>query len=357
MTRKGWLLFIAMSVIWGVPYLLIKVAVREVDPIVVVFARTAIATAALFPVAAQRGALRRVYRRWLMIAGLACVQITGPFLLISYGEQHIASSLTSLLIAADPLLVVLFALRFDPSERVTGLRLIGLLIGMTGVFVLLGLDVGGDRYRLFGAVLVLFGTACYAASALLIKRPAVASLPSLGVIAVECASTTIILFPLALTRLPGKLPSLELIVSLLVLGLICTALGYLLYFALVAEVGASRGVVITYVNPAISVLLGITLLAEPLNAAIIVGFLLIIVGSWLSTGSSLPPLSRILVIRQQGHMRNKTEISRQNTSHFATRTECFCSKMAKILSVQKNACYSYIIFIVRLFSLTRRRYQ
>jgi drug/metabolite transporter (DMT)-like permease len=234
-----------------------------------------------------------------MIAVLACVQITGPFLLISYGEQHIASSLTSLLVAADPLLVVLFALRFAPSERVTGLRLIGLLIGLAGVIVLLGLDVGGDKYRLLGAALVLLGTACYAASALFIKHPAVASLPSLGVIAVECASATIILFPLALTRLPSKLPSLELIVSLLVLGLICTALGYLLYFALVSEVGASRGVVITYVNPAISVLLGITLLAEPLNAAIIVGFLLIIVGSWLSTGSILPPLSRIFGTRRR----------------------------------------------------------
>src|SRR5215472_4378262 len=133
MTRKGWLLFIAMSVIWGIPYLFIKIAVRELDPIVVVFARVGIATAVLLPVAAQRRVFRQLRGRLLAIAALACVQIVGPFLLISYGEQHIASSLTSLLIATDPLLVVLFALRFDPSERVTGLRLIGLLTGMGGV--------------------------------------------------------------------------------------------------------------------------------------------------------------------------------------------------------------------------------
>src|SRR5690242_17693131 len=103
MTRRGWLLFIAMSIIWGLPYLFIKIAVRELDPTVVVFARVGIAAAALLPLAIQRGALRQLRGRWLMVAALACVQIVGPFLLISYGEQHIASSLTSLLIATDPL--------------------------------------------------------------------------------------------------------------------------------------------------------------------------------------------------------------------------------------------------------------
>src|SRR2546425_7012942 len=288
MTRKGWLLFTAMSVFWGIPYLFIKFAVRELDPAVVVFARVGIATAVLLPVAAQRGVLRQLRGGMLAIAGLACVQIVGPFLLISYGEQHIASSLTSLLIAADPLLVVLFALPFDASERVSGLRLVGLLIGMGGVVTLLGLDVGGDAQRLLGAALVLLAAAGYAASALLIKRPAIATLPSLGVVTIMCVTATVVLLPLAVTRLPSKLPDLEVLASLLVLGLICTALAYLLFFALVAEVGACRGTVFTYVNPAISVFLGITLLGEPLNAAIIVGFLLIILGSWLSTGGVLP---------------------------------------------------------------------
>jgi drug/metabolite transporter (DMT)-like permease len=300
MTRKGWLLFTAMSVFWGIPYLFIKIAVRELDPAVVVFARVGIATAVLLPVAAQRGVLRQLRGGMLAIAALACVQIVGPFLLISYGELHIASSLTSLLIAADPLLVALFALRFDPSERVSGLRLVGLLIGMGGVVVLLGLDVGGDRQRLLGAALVLLAAAGYAAGALLIKRPAIAALPILGVVTVECITATIVLLPLAVTRLPSRIPSLEVMVSLLVLGLICTALAYLAFFALVAEVGASRGTVITYVNPAVSVLLGVTLLGESLNVAIIMGFLLIIAGSWLSTGGILPPpLGHLLRTRLQ----------------------------------------------------------
>jgi drug/metabolite transporter (DMT)-like permease len=322
MSRKGWLLFISMSVIWGIPYLFIKIAVKELDPSVVVFARVGIAAIILLPVAARRKVLRPLRERWLLVTGLACVQIVGPFLLISYGEQHITSSLTSLLIAADPLLVVLFALRFDPSERANGLRLLGLVIGIVGVVVLLGLDVGGDEQRLLGAFLVLLATAGYAASALLIKRPAISSLPTLGVVTVMCISATIVLLPLAVLRLPNKVPDLEVLVSLLVLGSICTALAYLLFFELVAEVGASRGTVITYVNPAVAVFLGVILLGEPLDAAIIVGFLLIIAGSWLSTGGTLPPsLSQRLRTSRQQQINGEVvdvgnaEVSRRDTSH------------------------------------------
>lgn len=288
MSRKGWLLFIAISVFWGIPYLFIKIAVRELDPTVVVFARVGIAAVVLVPVALLRGMWQQLRQQWRAIIVLSCVQIVGPFLLISYGEQHIASSLTSLLIAADPLLVALFALRFDLSERVRGLRLVGLFIGMGGVVALLGLDVGGDRQGLLGAGLVLLAAAGYAASALLVKRPTFATLPRLGLVAAACAVATVVLLPLAVIRLPNRLPDLEVMVSLLVLGLICTALAYLTFFTLVSEVGASRGTVFTYVNPVVSVLLGVTLLGEPLNAAMVAGFILIIAGSWISTGGALP---------------------------------------------------------------------
>jgi drug/metabolite transporter (DMT)-like permease len=293
MTRKGWLLFIAMSVIWGIPYLFIKIAVREIDPAVVVCARVGIAALVLLPIAAQSGALRKIGKRWYIICLLACIQIAGPFLLISYGEQLIASSLTSLLIAAEPLLVVLFAPLIDPGERVNGRRLIGLLIGMAGVVVLVGLDIGGNGQQLIGAAFVLLATCGYAVSALFIRRPLITAMPNLGVVAVECLTTTIVVLPLAVLRLPHVFPSAGVIASLLVLGLVCTTLAYLLYFALIAEVGASRGTVFTYVNPAVAVLLGIILLGEPLNIAIIFGFLLIILGSWLSTGGTLRAWKKI----------------------------------------------------------------
>ena len=241
MTRKGWLLFTAISVFWGIPYLFIKIAVRELDPTVVVFARTRDRSAVLIPVTAHHRMLQPLHRRWLAITTVSLVRTVGPFLLISYGEQHIASSFTSVLIATVPLLVALLALRFDPSEQVSGLRLIGLLIGMAGVVALLGFDVSGDKQKLAGAASVLLAATGYAVGALLIKRPILTTLPRLGVVAAECAIATVVLAPLAMRRLPNQMPDLKVMVSLLVLGLICTALANLTFFALVAEVGASRG--------------------------------------------------------------------------------------------------------------------
>lgn len=311
MTRKGWLLFAAMSVIWGIPYLFIKIAVRELDPGLVVFARAAIATAVLLPVALQRRVLGQLRGRLLlMVAGMAFLQIVAPFLLISYGEQHIASSLTSLFIASNPLLVALFALRLDPGERVNGLRLAGLLIGVVGVAALLGLDVGGDQQKLLGAIMVMLAAAFYAVAALFVKRPSIASAPRLGVVTMECLTATLVLVPLAVTRLPARLPSIEVLASLVVLGLVCTALAYLTFFALIAEVGAIRGAVVTYVNPAVSVLFGVLLLGEPLTVATVAGFLLIIAGSWVATGGKLP-LKRART-RQQPQAGQEVTAVRQN---------------------------------------------
>ena len=287
MTRRGWLLFLGMSLFWGIPYFFIKIAVAEIDPSVVAFVRVAIAALILVPIAFSRRRFQTLKGRWGILVLLCAVQIVIPFLAISYGEQHIASSLTSLLIASEPIVVALLALRLDKGERVSGLRLVGLGVGLIGVVVLLGLDVSGDEQRLLGAALILLAVICYAIGALLIRRPAIASAPSLDVIAGECLLALTVLTPLALLHWPTRVPSLGVLASLLVLGLISTALAWLVFFALIAEVGASRGIVFTYVNPAVSVLLGVTLLGEPLGLGTIAGFLLILAGSWFSTGGRL----------------------------------------------------------------------
>jgi drug/metabolite transporter (DMT)-like permease len=288
MTRKGWLLFIAVSIFWGIPYLFIKIAVRELDPTVVVAARAAIAAVVLIPMAVHAKTLGRLFRHWPLIVLFSIIHMVGAFLLISYGEQHVSSSLASLLIAANPLLVALLALGFDKSERVNGPRLLGLLIGMGGLFVLLGFDVGGDGQQWLGAIFILLAATGYAIGALLLKQRPLVELPRISVAAAECSITTIILLPLTLFRLPNTLPSPEVIASLLILGLVCTALALPTFFALIAEVGASRGTVITYVNPAVSVLLGVAFLHEQVTIATAMGFLLIIAGSYLSTTGSIP---------------------------------------------------------------------
>ena len=288
MSGKGWLLFGVMSVLWGVPYLFIRVAVHEVDPVVVTWARVGIAALFLLPIALHRRVLRQLRGRWAAIALLALVQIVAPFTLIAVAEQYVSSSLASLLIAADPLLVALLAFWLDRSERVTGARMIGLLVGITGVGLLLGFDVGGNAGMLLGCGLVLLAAAGYATGALLLKRPTYASLPSLGVVTAECAIATLVVAPVAVFRLPSQVPSPQVLGSLAALGLLCTALAWLAFFALIAEVGASRGTVFTYVNPAVAVLLGVLLLNEPVTAWTAAGFLLIVLGSWLSTGGTPP---------------------------------------------------------------------
>jgi drug/metabolite transporter (DMT)-like permease len=270
MTRRAWLLFAAVSLLWGVPYLFIKVAVAEVPPVTVVFARVAMAALLLGPVAARRGSLRGLRGRLPQLLLLSLLEITVPFLLISMGEQRIASSLTGLLIAALPLFVALLALRFDPAERVAGLRLLGLLLGIGGVAALLGVDLGGDSSALFGAAMVLLATLSYASSTILVKR-AFGGVQMLGVVTVATMIASVVLAPFAIVATPARMPSLHVSLALLALGVLCTAAALTLFFTLIVEAGPSRASVITYVNPAIAVALGVIVLDEPLTLAKIAG--------------------------------------------------------------------------------------
>ena len=290
MTRKGWLLFIAISLIWGVPYFFIKIAVRELDPVVIVCTRAAIGAVVLLPLAASQKMLRPLLSRWPILLAFSLIHMAGSFMLITYGEQFIPSSLASLLIAANPLLVALIALGFVKSERINGPRLVGLLIGMLGLVVLLGFEVGSNGRQMIGVAFLLLAALGYAVGALLLKHSPLAELPRIGIAAAECSITTVVLLPLTVTHFPTSIPSVKVIMSLLVLGLLCTALALPIFFALIQEVGASRGTVITYINPAVSVLLGVLVLREPLTLGIVAGFLLIIAGSWFSTTGTIPPL-------------------------------------------------------------------
>lgn len=282
MSRRAWALFIAMSALWGLPYLLIKIAVADLQPMLLVFVRLALAAIVLLPVAIAAGSLKGIRQRWRRLVLIAVVGIVVPFVLIAYGELHITSSLAALLIASDPLFVVLVALPFDRSERPSGARLIGLLLGFVGVAVLLGLDVGGDALGVVGGALIILASVCYATSAVLVKG--LKGMPMLGSATLTVGLAAIILAPAAAFNLPSSLPGPNTIVTMLALGLVCTALAYVLYYSLIAEAGAARASIITYVNPAVAVLMGVLVLGEPFTTGTLVGFGLIIVGCALATG-------------------------------------------------------------------------
>jgi drug/metabolite transporter (DMT)-like permease len=286
MSARGWVLFLAMSVIWGMPYLFIKIGVEELSPGFVAWSRVALAAAVLLPLAIKSGALRGLPLRWLV--AFAAVEIAIPFPLIGFGEVRISSSLAAILIAALPLVVSFLALRFDHAERPTRTRLLGMLVGLGGVVALVGIDIGGRGAELLGAAAVLAATLGYACGPLIVKRH-LADADPLGPVTAAMAIATIMLLPFGIADFPTEVPAADTLTAVVVLGLVCSALAFLVFFRLIAEVGPSRATVITYVNPIVALALGVAVLGESVTTGAVAGLLLILAGSWLATDGRLPP--------------------------------------------------------------------
>jgi len=269
-----------MCVIWGIPYLMIRVAVREVSPATLVFVRALIAAAILVPIAAARSELRPVLTRWRPVLVFALIEMAIPWVALASAERRVSSSLAALLIAAVPFTAVAIA-ALTGGERVDGSRLVGLVVGLGGVAAIVGLDAGStSAFGLAEMAVVVIG---YATGPWLLSRY-LEDLPSFGVIAVSLAITAAAVAPIAAFELPSSMPSTHVIASILGLALVCTALAFVLFFELIAEVGPVRSTVITYVNPAVAALLGVVVLNEQFTAGMAVGFVLVLTGSALATG-------------------------------------------------------------------------
>lgn len=288
MTPRAWLLFALSSLIWGVPYLFIRIAVDAgVHPAFVAWARVALGAALLVPIAVHRGAMRGLRRRMGAIVAYAATEIAIPFVLIAVGEQYVASSLAAILVATMPLLLALVAVWLSPKDRPTGLRIVGLIIGLGGVVALLGIDVAGRPHELFGALLVLLATLCYATAPLIVSRH-LADLDPLGPVAASLVVSTIALLPGAIAGWPAALPAPAALGAIAILGVVCTVFGLIVFFQLIAAAGASRASVITYVNPVVAVVVGVLALNEHVGLMSVAGLVLILGGSWLAAGSHPP---------------------------------------------------------------------
>jgi drug/metabolite transporter (DMT)-like permease len=282
-SRRGWLLFAVMSVIWGIPYLLIKVADGGVAPPVLVLARVTIGAALLVPIAIRRRELAVLvpYWRWLVL--FALVEIITPWFLLSEAETRLSSSLSGLLIASVPILVAVFSRLTGGQDRLTAVRWAGLLIGLAGVALLVA---GGGTHGDAGSIIeVLLVAVCYAIGPLIVARK-LSELPPLGMTAACLAFAAIVYAPLAAATWPTTVPRASVLAALASLGVVCTAIAFLCFFALIAAAGPARASVITYVNPAVAVALGIGILGERLTVAMAIAFVLILGGSVLATRTS-----------------------------------------------------------------------
>jgi drug/metabolite transporter (DMT)-like permease len=289
MSRRAWLAFTAISLIWGVPYLFIRIAVEGgVTPLVLAWSRVTMAAIVLLALAWRAGTLPTIRGRGRWLLAYAVAEISVPFPLIAAGEVHVASSLAAIIIAAVPLVGALLAMRFDHSERPTAIRAFGLALGFSGVIVLVGVDVAGNGKELLGAGAILLAAVGYAIGPMVIKHR-LAGLDPRATMGASLAVAALVLAPGAALDLPSRAPTAGAVGAVVVLGLLCTALAFVIFTVLIREAGTSRATVITYVNPVVAVALGVLLLGERPGAGAVAGLLLILAGSWLSTDGRLPP--------------------------------------------------------------------
>ncbi len=279
-TRRGWLLFATMGVIWGVPYLLIKVAIADLSPASLVFLRTATGALALLPLAMSRASIAPLRAHWRWVLLYTVVEVAIPWMLLSDAERHISSSLAGLLIAAVPFIGALLALLTGGDDRLDARRVGGLLVGFVGVATLVGFDLSAGNLGAVAEIAVV--TVGYALGPMIIARR-LGGVPAVGVVTASLVLTAIGYAPVGLLQLPHHAPSTQVVLAVAGLGVVCTALAFLLFFALIAEVGPVRATVITYVNPAVALALGVVVLREPFTAATALGFVLILLGSFLAT--------------------------------------------------------------------------
>lgn len=280
MSRRHVVMLLALSAIWGASFLFIKVGVRDYDPSTLVFFRVLLAALTLVPIAAALGLLGGLAASWKELAVMGALNSAVPFWLLSWGETRIDSGLTAVLQAAAPIFTVLLAIRIDPSQRATGTRLLGVLVGFLGVALLVGAQRGGD---VIAALAIVATAACYAAGALYGGRR-LTHLPPIGMALGTMIAATVLVAPAGLARFPDATPHWKATASVLVLGVVGTGLAYILYFGIIQGAGASRAILVTYLVPAMALLYGALFLDEAITAVALGGLALVLAGVALGTG-------------------------------------------------------------------------
>lgn len=288
MTARGWWLFAAMAVLWGIPYLFIKEAVDSFSPAAIVAGRTLLGALVLLPLALHRKALRPALKAWPWVLAFGVIEMAGPFLLLGHAEMTLPSGLTGLLVATVPLFAAIIGFIAGDKAVLKPLRVVGLLVGFAGVAVIVagpGLDLHGPA-GLFAVGEVLLVAFLYAIPPFIVATK-LRDVPSLGSITLSLGVVGIAYLPFAfLTQ--HEVPTVRSTVSLISLGILCTAVAFIAFFALIREVGPVRAPLFTYVNPVVAVLLGVVVLGEQLTVGLLIGFPLVILGCWLAaTGGRL----------------------------------------------------------------------
>ena len=301
MSRRSALLLLLLSALWGASYLFIKVALEDVfSAWAIVSIRTALAALVLVPLAMHLGVLHSLAGRARPILVLSLVQVAGPLTLIGLGEEHIASSLTGILVATAPIFTFLLAFVLSGEQRDSASALVGVGIGIVGVATLLGVDAGGGADAIAGGLMVILAAFGYAVAAWYLKRN-LAGVEPVATVAGTQAVAALVTLPLGLTHIPDAAPGMDAVASLLTLGIVCTGIAFVIFHSLVASDGPSRASLVGYIAPVFSIFYGVVLLDESFTGATALGLVLILGGSWLAAGGKLPARRRDVATTGQPH--------------------------------------------------------
>jgi drug/metabolite transporter (DMT)-like permease len=285
MSRRGFLLFLAIGLAWGVPYFFLAVAGKDFSTPTVIFSRVTIGALILVPLAIKRGALKPALKAWPWVLSFAAIEMIGPWFLLTEAERHVPSGLAGLMIATVPIFGMLIAYFFQGDKSVRHPKtLAGLAIGFAGVVLLVGIDsLTGTFNPIYLLMLVLAALGYAVAPA--IANAKLKDVPTVGVIGLSLTMVAVFYAIPALSALPGEIaagPAWASVGSLVGLGVISSALAFVLFFELVREVGSARATLVTYPNTAWALLLGIVFLHEPITIGLLTGLPLVALGSYLA---------------------------------------------------------------------------
>jgi drug/metabolite transporter (DMT)-like permease len=280
-TRRSWILFGLMGAIWGVPYLFIKVAVEYMSPPVIVFGRTSLAIVPLLFFAARAGAIRPALARWRPVLAFAALEMAIPWFLLTDAERHLPSGLTGLLVACVPIVGAIVAFLLGDRSALAPRRVLGIALGLCGVALLVAADISGQApwWSVAEVLLVCVGYA----SAPFIAVRRLSDVPDIGVVAVSLTAVAIVYAPIAYFAWPEDPPPARAWAAVVALAFLCTAIAFVVFFKLIAAIGPARATLITFINPAVAVVVGAVVLDEQITLTTLGGFALVLAGCWLAT--------------------------------------------------------------------------
>jgi drug/metabolite transporter (DMT)-like permease len=287
MERRDWTLLLILAAIWGSSYLFIELGLEDLSAPMVVVLRIALGALVVVPYAWHRGALGRVRGSLGVLTLIAAMQVAAPFTLIAFGQEEITSSLAGILVASAPILTAILAIFFDAEERSEGPRAIGIVLGIGGVALLLGVDLGGSSAALLGGLAIVLASLGYAAGGLIVKRR-LSGIDPLGISAMVLLLATPMAIPPAIASAPSELPGIGALAAVAALGMLGTGVAFVIFYGLIARVGPARAFIVTFLAPVFAIFYGALLLDEEITAATIGGMALILGGSWLAAEGRLP---------------------------------------------------------------------